>query len=621
MDDTRSETLKRWVKQPPAGPNLQYLRDAERLAAWDQLGHRERVLDLASEANVTMGLDAERVTRVDFADGAAAYAREVAGDDVDDSVVVDPEAPALPFADDAFDGAVSIGPYDWPFLDVATLTEEVRRVLADDGRFVFSTPTHRSPYAVTGKGKYRYYSPDEALSLLTPTGSETPADTDWTLADQDLIYQLPYKANLVVNSLPDDLQRPVVAAERALTDHFESWGDWDDASYLLFGAEPVDYAGYLDDALDCLFRPVAENGFWDAGAADGGSEGGLIRALDYDLGDDGRPCEWTRDDRVLHRYAPFALLGIARWRASPLGDDRFDAKLRSALAGFAARVEDDRLDGMPSYALGPLVGAFTLASDALGGDDAAVGDDHLATARALFEHTRDRDDFDFSHAEDSLLACGWAELYERTGDGDVGEALDAALDAIADRHDWESGLFRFDNGTTERHQNQMYALWGLCRAADVTDAPAFVPLAGDVLERTVERRMRPDGAFLWTDVGAKRGAWGELRERLGASRPSYWKLLFECHQTFFVNAVAHYTRAGGARDFSTAVLRAMSWMYGNNDLDADLVERSGIGVPMRFVTTGGRLSVPDQNFKGAYEVGSYVEALTHLLDPEGPFRN
>ncbi|MFC6726487.1 methyltransferase, partial [Halobium palmae] len=97
-------------------------------------------------------------------------------------------------------------------------------------------------------------------------------------------------------------------------------------------------------------------------------------------------------------------------------------------------------------------------------------------------------------------------------------------------------------------------------------------------------------------------------------------LLFECHQTFFVNAVAHYARAGGERDFSPAALRAMSWIYGGNDLDADLVERSGIGVPMRFVTTDGRLSAPEQNFKGVYEVGSYVEALTHLLDPDGPFR-
>ena len=59
----RDKILTRWVRQPPVGPNMQYLRDAERLAAWEQLGHREHVLDVASESNVTAGLDADRNLR------------------------------------------------------------------------------------------------------------------------------------------------------------------------------------------------------------------------------------------------------------------------------------------------------------------------------------------------------------------------------------------------------------------------------------------------------------------------------------------------------------------------------------------------------------------------------
>ena len=57
----------------------------------------------------------------------------------------------------------------------------------------------------------------------------------------------------------------------------------------------------------------------------------------------------------------------------------------------------------------------------------------------------------------------------------------------------------------------------------------------------------------------------------------------------------------------------MEWMYGENDLGVDLVEYSGIDVPMRFLTTDGGLRTEDQQYKGAYEIGSYVMALTSLL--------
>jgi len=60
----------------------------------------------------------------------------------------------------------------------------------------------------------------------------------------------------------------------------------------------------------------------------------------------------------------------------------------------------------------------------------------------------------------------------------------------------------------------------------------------------------------------------------------------------------------------------MAWIYGGNDRDLDLVEYSGLGVPMRFMLTDGRMKAPDQQFKGAYEIGSYVMALVNLISGE-----
>jgi hypothetical protein len=95
--------------------------------------------------------------------------------------------------------------------------------------------------------------------------------------------------------------------------------------------------------------------------------------------------------------------------------------------------------------------------------------------------------------------------------------------------------------------------------------------------------------------------------------PPHWSFLYECHQTFFVNAVAEYYRAGGTREYDRAVGKAMAWIYGDNSLDTDLVELSTIGVPMRQATTDGRMDARGQTYKGSYEVGSYLMALTNLL--------
>jgi SAM-dependent methyltransferase len=588
---TRDTRLKRWVNQPPASPIVEALRAAERRRALDLLGTNDRVLDLASEAGVTGGIDAS-VTRVDFSPAASEYAEQVLGD-ANAFHVADPESPALPLDAGAFDAAVSIGPYDWKFLAVEALTAEVDRVLASDGRFVFSVPTPRSPYAVAGWPRNRYYTPDEALSHVSP---------EWRLVDHELVFQYPYYAHMAVSTLPDGYQEPFVDLGERASDLLTARDRWNDASYLVLAVEPHRYQARLDGALDCLFRPIDANGFWDE------SDEKLLRALDYEItgrGAEGPLFSWTPDDRELWRYAPFALMGTMQWRASALGHDEYDAKIERALSYFARKVDGDTLHEMPSYGVGPLTCAFALAAD-------VFDDEHEHVARRLFEHARER--FDFSHAEDSLLAYGWSYLHERDPDPEIGDALSDALWTMNERLTPE-GLFAFDNHTTRRHQNQMYACWGFARAAEVTGQAGYLDGVERVLDYAIENRMRDDGAFVWEDVSLPRRVRRDTTKRLGF-RPPHWDFLYECHQTFFVNAVAHYYRAGGECGYDRAVRRAMSWIYGDSGR-GDLVELSGIGVPMRFLTVDDRLGVDDQMYKGSYEIGSYLMALSNLLD--GPF--
>nr|WP_282594782.1 methyltransferase domain-containing protein [Halomarina salina] len=595
--------MTRWVDQPPADPLTQYLRDAEREQALDLFGERGHVLDVASETTVTEGLTAESVTRVDFADAASERAETVLGDRVGRYERVPPESPRLPFPDDQFDAAVCVGPYDWRFLDVAALTAEVRRVVAPDGRFVLSIPTPRSPYEAGGKYRMRYYEPSDARALLEP---------DWSLAEYRLVYQHPYWLHSKLATFaPDALQRPFVAHADRATARLNAPGDDgrprgapEDAAYLVLSARPADREGDLSRALDCLFRPAEEAGFW----LDDGEGGHVARELTYEVDAEGRPTNWTARDDAQWRYAPFALMGAMQWRVSAHGTDEHDAKLRRELTYFEEQVDDGALDELSSYGLGPLTCAFALASDVFDGR-------YLDRARDLFDHAAPRTGFD--HSEDALVLYGWTYLYERRPAPDVREAIDRGMASVVDRQDGWGTLFAFDNPTTRRHQNQLYALWGLCRAIEVTDRPGYLENVAAVLDYTIEHRMREDGAFVWEDPD-RWTRWGfELRRRLGRTdRRPHWDFLYACHQTFFVNAVAHYYAAGGRRDYDAELGRAMRWLDGANDRGTDLAAESGLGVPLRFVTTDGRIDVPDQQFKGAYEVGSHLMALTNLLELE-----
>ena len=164
---TRDTRLRKWVRQPPTTPIIQSLRDEERRRALGHLDSGGCVLDIASESNVTTDIEAKSLTRVDFSPDANEYAQEIIGNGVERYQRTTPESPGLPFKDDMFDAAISIGPYDWKFLDIETLTAELHRVLDSDGQFIFSVPTPRSPYAESGGNENRYYEPTEALSLLS----------------------------------------------------------------------------------------------------------------------------------------------------------------------------------------------------------------------------------------------------------------------------------------------------------------------------------------------------------------------------------------------------------------------------------------------------------------------
>lgn len=358
-----------------------------------------------------------------------------------------------------------------------------------------------------------------------------------------------------------------------------------------------DYHHYLDLALECLFRPAREHGFWD----DQG--GNIIRAQNYSFDDNGN-IRWRSDLSNKWRYAPFALLGVMMWRSSSVSDERYDSRITSALNFYVETLKDKKNKiEVPSYGLGTLIAAFSL------GYKIFQNFNYKESAVVLYDQVIR--DLSFDNSEDMLVLFGMCILQEVTAEDKIEHTIRTVVQRTFEKQD-RNGIFIFSNRTTKRHQNQMYTLWALSKAAALGHGKDKIGLIEETLHKTVNDRMMENGAMVWEDFNTARKAVNIVSCRLKKVYP-YWKLLYECHQTFFVNAVFFYKKIGNI-DFNQYIVRAMNWIYGENMLGKNLVDISTIGVPMRVMTVEGNMVVEGQMFKGSYEIGSYIMALTHLID-------
>ena len=351
------------------------------------------------------------------------------------------------------------------------------------------------------------------------------------------------------------------------------------------------YKEYLNMAISTIFRPIEQLGFWN------NKLGIIIKRLRYDVTNN--RIRWQYEPDPDFRYTPFAMMGIMKWRKS-IGSKKYDEKIISALNYLEKSVKRE-IEKYPSYGIGPLIYTFSKAYQVFNDEK------YLDMAYNLYSHSKEK--FKFEHSEDSLVLYGWTELFEATEDPRLSEDASKAINKIIEMHD--ETLFIFKNSTTRRHQNQMYTLWGVSKTIKILELYKYLKYVERVLDYTVNKRMLPNGAFIWEDVPFIQKIKLLPLLKLKGEIP-YWHLLFECHQTFFVNAVFEYYNAGGEKDYNKEIERAMKWIYGNNVLKKDLVELSGIGVPLRVMTINGNININGQMFKGSYEIGSYIMALTNL---------
>jgi SAM-dependent methyltransferase len=168
-----SEDLIRFVKQADDVSNAKwFLRNIEWKWSLRCIGPPSysncKILDVASEVRVSNALFEKgwNVWRVDFSLEAAKQAKKF-GPVFSGHLVIDSQKPHMPFPKDSFEAAISIGPFDFRFLDTDKLLAESRSLLKDNGRFVFSLPTPKSPYCNNlANSKFRFWSADDIADII-----------------------------------------------------------------------------------------------------------------------------------------------------------------------------------------------------------------------------------------------------------------------------------------------------------------------------------------------------------------------------------------------------------------------------------------------------------------------
>lgn len=226
----------------------------------------------------------------------------------------------------------------------------------------------------------------------------------------------------------------------------------------------------------------------------------------------------------------------------------------------------------------------------------------------IFDRTLDNVMKDYDNQDSLLLIAG-----KYLNDAKPDKTRLQKLKLLADRYlnsQNNTGYFETGDLRAIYHQRNMYVLWGLIFASYFYEEKAHEikkAVAKNINWVWNNNRDKQDDAFHWHP------SFYWIKNKSGRKIPVYnfksSKYLFECHQTFFANAINFYRIRFDSTEFESQKERAMQWIFGKNRIHKDLTTINGTGLPVRLMDLNGNLFIKNQLFKGSYEVGSYALAL------------
>ncbi len=351
---------------------------------------------------------------------------------------------------------------------------------------------------------------------------------------------------------------------------------------------------YLILALDRLFTSIKKNGFWD-------DERQRIHGrLNCDAN-----WAWKVDKDLSDRYGVFALsmLFFAK-RINSLDTKKYDEKILNYLQHIEREIG--------SYSKSTLTyGAWT--SLVLGKELYP----NVVSAKVIsqcFDRIMKGDNA-ITDNQDALFFIGvshYLKALAKEGNKDVFVSAQERVRSLArkllDSQD-KDGFFQTGDLRALHHQRTLYVLWGLMAISE----HMFKAEIKTAVEKSIEylwnnRREKQDGGFLWHPSFY----WVKSRFQIKvpAWLPKSTNYFFECHQTFFANTIILYQHFYETCKYENEKMLALNWIFGKNRINKNLTEATGLDIPSRIMTKDGRLFVEGNAFKGSYEVGSYIFALS-----------
>ena len=174
--------------------------------------------------------------------------------------------------------------------------------------------------------------------------------------------------------------------------------------------------------------------------------------------------------------------------------------------------------------------------------------------------------------------------------------------------------FFFETGDLRAiyHQRIMYCLWSLLFASEYFNKAEIKKAVEDVMHNIWKKRRDVKyNAFLWHP------AFYSVKNKYNIKIPIYSpksaKYLFECHQTFFANAINFYQNFFKTDFYQLEKEKAINWIFGYNRINLDLTSLTKLGIPLRIMSVEGELFIKGQQFKGSYEIGSYILSLSEMI--------
>lgn len=349
------------------------------------------------------------------------------------------------------------------------------------------------------------------------------------------------------------------------------------------------YKGYLEAALTSLFKPAEECGFWD------NKDKRIIERLHFT-----EKWQWNYTPSDKMRYMVFCLSNLLLAKdLFNLNTIEFNTKISQCLIYLNKNKEKLTTSDL-TY--GALLAIF------LHKKNYDLPEINISEWEILFEKALD-ETLNRKDNHDALILVAGKYLIQQFPN----HKLIKKLKLLTDRYllsQNSAGYFETGDIRANYHQRNMYVLWGLAEAV------SFYPEKREEIRLKIhktlswvwsKRRDNNDDAFHW------HAPFYLIKNKFGFKMPvlniEHSKFLFECHQTFFINAVNFYQLEFRTKEFEEEKIKAIDWIFGKNRINKNLVDVTGIGQPVRIMHTNGNLFLKGQNFIGTYEIGSYVLSL------------